>query len=414
MVDDFLVGFRELTDPAEQAAVRAALSIDEIGVLLTYCRRRLVDNATYPSGALDALFLIDIDRPGVPRADIEFAAALSLGVIGARERDRAMAGAFEYAATMAAELSQRMRGLHGLEYRLVELSGSRRLLRDLHPKRDCSADEAERALDLAELAEFKGYRVDSITVKDDWPELLHDAVFERQDEALGGALLGIVQCSCVRSGPRPGGRPGQLTAYLLRASSQEDAVLLAAAATSLSTEQAPVLGRSFGLICIVLLSDGSDSLQSYEFIIRALRDGPMFAGRRWDLWGSEPAPADPEHDTMLVIDVQYDRGLPGHQWWLAGPPPHGTHPDPERGWQALVDAGDPFRGYNMSTMEYHGPERATVRGFWRGSWVDHQFGRHEGAAAGEWKMLRPFLEPDGVHTRPQPSPESDGGQGCSE
>ncbi|SNY25881.1 hypothetical protein [Paractinoplanes atraurantiacus] len=391
-VSAFLAGFRGLADPAEQAAVRATLSPAEIGVLLTYGRRRLIDDAPHLAGALDALFLIDAARPGLPRADIEVTAALALSVTGAAERERAPAGAVEHAAAMATRSPQ---------YRIVEAAGGRRILHDLHPDRPCTAHEAERAVELAELAEFKGYRVDSITVKDDWPERLHDAVFERQDEALGGALLGIAQCSRVQAGPRPEGRPGRLTAYLLRAASPEDAALLAAAANGLSTHDAPVLGRSFDLICVVLLSDGSDSLHSYEFVLRALREGPAFAGRRWPAGDRGPVPADGDQHTMLVMDVQYDHDQPVHHWWLAGPPPQGTHPDPEGAWQALVEAGDPFRGYTMSTMEYHGPERATVRGFWRGRWVEHRFGRHEGAAAAEWKTLKPFLEP-GLTRRPRP------------
>ncbi|MFF5075574.1 hypothetical protein ACFY36_00870 [Actinoplanes sp. NPDC000266] len=364
-VSEFLTGFREIADPVEREAVRAALSPAEIGVLLTYCRRRLVDNAPRLAGALDALALVDADRPGMPRADIESTTALVQSVIDAADP----------------------------HYRIVELDGHRRLLRDLHADRPCTADEAERALELAELAEFKGYRVETITVKDDWPEQLHEAVFARPDEALGGALLGLAQCSCVRAGPRPTGRPGRLTAYLLRAASPEDAALLAAAANGLSTEQAPMLGRSFGLICVVLLSDGSDPLQSYEFVLRTLRAEPTFGGRRWPVADLAPVAADGNQHTMLVMDVQYDRDQTVRHWWLAGPPPQGTHPDPEGAWRALAEAGDPFRGYTMSTMEYHGPERATVRGFWRGRWVEHRFGRHEGAAAAEWKMLKPFLEP---------------------
>jgi len=104
----------------------------------------------------------------------------------------------------------------------------------------------------------------------------------------------------------------------------------------------------------------------------------------------------PDVDTLLVLDVQYDRDTPVYHWWLAGPPPHGTHPDPAGAWQALLDAGDPFRGYDASTQDYHGPEQATVRGFWRGTWVEYRFGRHEGAAAGEWHRLRGLLEPEGV------------------
>lgn len=97
-------------------------------------------------------------------------------------------------------------------------------------------------------------------------------------------------------------------------------------------------------------------------------------------------------DTFLMIEVQYGGG-PLHQWWLAGPPPHGTHPDPAGAWQALVTDGDPFRGFEVSTRDSHGPERATVRGFWRGTWVEHGFRRNVGAGAREWERLRPFLEP---------------------
>jgi len=101
----------------------------------------------------------------------------------------------------------------------------------------------------------------------------------------------------------------------------------------------------------------------------------------------------PEVDTMLVLDVQLDPDGPVYHWWLAGPPPLGTHPDPQAGWEALTRASDPFGGYEVSTQDYHGPERATVRGLWRGRWIEHRFGRHEGAAAAEWDRLRGLLEP---------------------
>jgi hypothetical protein len=90
------------------------------------------------------------------------------------------------------------------------------------------------------------------------------------------------------------------------------------------------------------------------------------------------------------------KDAPVHQWWLAGPPPHGTHPDPAGAWQTLNDDGDPFRGYDASTQDFHGPERAHVRGFWRRSWVEHRFGRHEGEGAREWDRLRGFLQPEAL------------------
>jgi hypothetical protein len=115
----------------------------------------------------------------------------------------------------------------------------------------------------------------------------------------------------------------------------------------------------------------------------------------------------PDVDTLLVLDVQYSPDTPVYQWWLAGPPPHGTHPDPAGAWHALFRSSDPFRGYDASTQDYHGPEQATVRGFWRGRWVEHRFVRSEGAGAWEWDLLRGLLEPEAARAHVTGSPLTD-------
>jgi hypothetical protein len=392
-VGDLVTSARELAGDDDRAAVRAVLSTDEVGVLLTYCRRLLIGATPDPVKALDALLLIDIDRPGMPRDDIKVVAALTLGVLPRRDESRAASGAVEHATTMAAEPGGRVPALYDLGYRYAEVAGIRLLLRDLHPDRHYSPWADRRVLELAELAEFKGYEVESITIKDDWPDLIRDDVHARGDMSLAGAMMDS-ECGTVRCGPRPGGRTGRLTIHLM-VSLTEKAEILAAAANRLSTDEAPILARTIHGCCVILVSDGSDDLSGYEFVIRALREGSEIGSLKPHLRLDSPVPVDPDQHTMLVMDVNYGDGSPGHQWWLAGPPAHGTHPDPEGAWRALSEADDPFLSFDMYTEEYHGPERATVRGFWQGRWVDRFFHRASGEAV-HWDAVKPFFQPENV------------------
>ncbi|HWS38974.1 MAG TPA: hypothetical protein VN408_40315 [Actinoplanes sp.] len=370
-VDAFLTRVRETATPEDRAAVRAGLTVDEAGVLLTYARRRLLDPEGYRSTVAEALALIDAGRDGLPRAEFDLVTGLA--------DDPGRVG-----------------------YRAVTVGGVRRLLLDPDPA--CPDRIAELAVDLAELTEFQGYRVESITLTDDPMEELLAQVHGPQDAELGLALVHPEGRVRVRSGPRPGGRTGWLTARLIVARSVAGAEAVAAAAERLSTPEAPVIGRTRGFICVILSSDGGDPLEGYEFVLATLFGSPATSGKRRESWRvvEQPPTVLPQQHTMLVLDVDHGDGQ-RHRWWLAGPPAQGGHPDPAGAWRALaesVDAGaDPFAKNLLVTMDYHGPESATVRGFWRGRWVDHRFTRHDGGAAW-WIRLAPLLRPEGRGENP--------------
>jgi len=97
--------------------------------------------------------------------------------------------------------------------------------------------------------------------------------------------------------------------------------------------------------------------------------------------------------TMLVIDVNAKPGGPVHHWWLSAEPPMGTHPELEEACRRLREFDDdpfaPFEG--VSTQIYGGPNTATVRGFWRGRWIQAEFNLRDGGEIGRWQRLIPLL-----------------------
>jgi hypothetical protein len=401
LVDDFLTAVREVTDPGELAALRAALSADEVTALLTYGRRRLIDRGAFRSGALDVFHLIDPDRADLSRDEIVLTARLVLRYTSHAEQMRAPAGAVETAAALVPSARQDVPG--GPAHRLVETDGQRRLIYDLNPRAHLPLGQSGLVIDLAELVESKGYRVESITLVDDGPELLAEAAVTG-DAALF-EFLRSGWCSAVRAGPRPGGRPGRLDAHLIMSGMTEGAAEVAAKATALYSGRGAVHTRVVNpRFLLIFVSDGPDPLDGYRFLIRALLRESNGVPVRSARWYPEPEPPTDDHHSMLVMDVRYGDDQPVHRWWLAGPPAHGSHPDPEGAWQALTGLDDPFGGYGMSGQSYHGPETAEVRGFWRGTWVERGFGRRHEAGAARWERLRPFLQPGGSPAGPAPGP----------
>jgi hypothetical protein len=99
--------------------------------------------------------------------------------------------------------------------------------------------------------------------------------------------------------------------------------------------------------------------------------------------------------TMLVIDVNAGPNGPAQQWWLAAEPPLGTHPRLEEACRLLRefdDDDDPFAPFNgPSIQQWFGPESATVRGFWRGRWIQAHFEVNDGGEYNRWKRLVPVL-----------------------
>jgi hypothetical protein len=108
------------------------------------------------------------------------------------------------------------------------------------------------------------------------------------------------------------------------------------------------------------------------------------------------SPHPPEEiSTLLIIDAQYEPCGPWYHWWLAGPPPTGTHPDPAGAWHALHAEPDPLadRSREPDLATSYGPECAFIRGFWHGRWVQTGFGRNGVTASNRWQRLRPLLQP---------------------
>ncbi|GAA0421260.1 hypothetical protein Aca07nite_10640 [Actinoplanes capillaceus] len=395
VVDAFLDAWRRLDRAGDRTRVRSALTHDQARALVVYCRRRWIDGR---EGAFDALSVFDLNRLGQIRTEVEFTAAVTVFVSAARKKAPVVAAASALRVahkTMAALL----RDLIGRPPNIADL-GHRWvwapqpgwvLLPDLHPELSIPFRSPGLLVGLARLAESRGYRVETVALNYDLPTLLLDAAAD--DPAVASALDQVRERSGLRGGPGPH-RAKSITAHLLRTVTVEAATALADAAAARATAEAPVIAHSYRTACLIYIHEGDFS------------DGDGLYGSREILYGSSAHPGESDEtespmpvpgphkriDTLLMIEVHYDGG-PLHQWWLAGPPPHDTHPDPVGAWEALIADGDPFRGFQASTLDYHGPERARVRGFWRGTWVEHTFSRHVGAAAYQWANLRPFLEP---------------------
>lgn len=120
--------------------------------------------------------------------------------------------------------------------------------------------------------------------------------------------------------------------------------------------------------------------------------------------------------TMLVVDVDHGPGEPAQQWWLAAEPPSGTHPRLEEACRLLRGFGededdDPFAlRQGAATMEWFGPETATVRGFWRGRWVQSRFSLANSGQYDRWKRLVPLLplpQYDHLAKSEEPTAEAD-------
>jgi Subtilisin inhibitor-like len=97
--------------------------------------------------------------------------------------------------------------------------------------------------------------------------------------------------------------------------------------------------------------------------------------------------------TMLVIDVNAEPGGPVYHWWLSAEPPMGTHPALEEACRLLREIdGDPFAPFEGPSEDaYYGPNRATIRGFWRGRWIQAEFSLVDGGERYRWHNLVPLL-----------------------
>ncbi|GID98612.1 hypothetical protein ACFQFC_15790 [Amorphoplanes digitatis] len=395
VVDAFLGAWRRLDRQGDRTRVRSALTHYQGRALLIYCRRRWMDGR---EGAFDALSVFDLNRLGQIRAEIEFTATVTVFISAARKKAPAMAAApallvaHKTMAALLKDLISRPPDIADLGHRWVWVKHPGWvLLPDRHPERPDSVRDPWPLVRMAQSAESRGYRVETVALNYDLPAVLLDAAAD--DPAVAMALDQVRERSGVRCGPGPI-QQGGMTAHLFRTVTVGAATTIADAVTGRSTAETAVYAHSAHGACVIYIVEGCGlDYGGLDDTREILYLAGTQAGESDEREIPMPVPGPRKLiDTFLMIEVRYGDG-PLHQWWLAGPPPHGTHPDPVGAWQALVTDGDPFRGFQASTQDYHGPEWATVRGFWRGTWVEHSFGRHVGAAAHQWENLRPFLEP---------------------
>lgn len=111
--------------------------------------------------------------------------------------------------------------------------------------------------------------------------------------------------------------------------------------------------------------------------------------------GSENVRSVPnEPATSLVVEYTADEGAAPQRWTLTCDPVGGDHPDAEAACQKLAAAQQPFAPVPsdaICTQQYGGPQRATVRGTYRGEQVDLQLSRTDGCFISQWDALVPLV-----------------------
>ena len=87
-------------------------------------------------------------------------------------------------------------------------------------------------------------------------------------------------------------------------------------------------------------------------------------------------------------------------WTLTCRPPGGNHPDPAKACGVLGANGDkafrPTPANTACSQVYGGPQKALVRGTWRGKPVNAQFDLENGCEVARWNLLLGVLPPGGL------------------
>ena len=87
-------------------------------------------------------------------------------------------------------------------------------------------------------------------------------------------------------------------------------------------------------------------------------------------------------------------------WTLSCEPPGGNHPDPAKACGVLGANGDkafrPTPANTACSQIYGGPQKALVRGTWRGKPVNAQFDLENGCEVARWNLLLGVLPPGGL------------------
>ncbi|MEU1617301.1 SSI family serine proteinase inhibitor [Streptomyces sp. NPDC005722] len=115
-------------------------------------------------------------------------------------------------------------------------------------------------------------------------------------------------------------------------------------------------------------------------------------------------PPGPPGGPPDVLRVTVDDGG-GHvtEYDLRCGPAGGTHPEASEACAHLERLGGPVGpspAGTMCTMIYSGPQRATVRGSWRGRPVDARYDRSNGCETARWRRMAPVLPAPPVHDGP--------------
>ncbi|MGW3243183.1 SSI family serine proteinase inhibitor [Streptomyces sp. NPDC001070] len=114
-----------------------------------------------------------------------------------------------------------------------------------------------------------------------------------------------------------------------------------------------------------------------------------------------PGTGEPPDRLRVTVD---DGGGHVSSYELRCDPAGGTHPDATEACARLERLGGPVgpapKG-TMCTMIYSGPQRATVRGSWRGRPVDARYDRSNGCETARWGRMAPVLPAPAVHDPPQ-------------
>jgi len=114
-----------------------------------------------------------------------------------------------------------------------------------------------------------------------------------------------------------------------------------------------------------------------------------------------PAPSTTDRatgatDLTIVLD---DGSGSTRTWRLTCDPAGGTHPDAAAACKALEDHGatalPPVPKDRMCTQIYGGPEKATVKGTWRGKPVNSAFSKTNGCEISRWKSMAGLLPATG-------------------
>lgn len=286
LLHDFTAGYAPL--PADRReAVRASLTLDDFYNLLTFAKRSALaalrsGDATQARAGLTALTAIDAER--VDWRDVSVAAALLSYVM----RDQRAELFLEASARSDRTVGEILQGLaqepvESLEdwgYRAVATAGGRVFFEDYGERYEPAIDLIELALRIAAVIEHDLYRVTSIGVGNDVPEVWlrsgDQPAVSRAVESLAGCV-GIQ--ADLRAGSHLNAEDQQFRIFLAEAASQVDASVVAEASEVDSGADHQALGLATdNLCCLVIARSFVEGVPAFERPGALERFRPALAG----------------------------------------------------------------------------------------------------------------------------------------